>query len=645
MSKKKKHPLNKPSGEPEPAASSTPIKKAGSTSSKKLFFLYIFLAAACVALYVNTLSNDYCLDDAMMITQNEITQKGFDGIGEHIEHSFLYGYMHQEGYDAASSHWRPIVLISFAIEIGLWGPNKPGNSHAVNLLIYMAIVLLLFRLFHKYLLKDRWLSFFTALIFAIHPIHTEVVANIKGRDEMLVLLLILLSLLQLWRFVETKKFLSYLLSLSFFFLSMATKENGITFLAGVPVMLYFFSTLDRKKIALYTGGFVITTLLFILIRNAIVPISNSGMSDEITNNPYLYARGTEAIATKFYVLLLFIKMIIFPHPLSYDYSYNQIPYVNIQNPWVWVSALLYLGLLVYALRGLKTKNRISFAILMFFITLSVSTNILVETGVLMAERMLFTPSIFAILAITLFGQKIIDVSSEQFTVKKWVLTSILIAPVFVAGAIKTIYRNHDWKNDNVLNLADIPKNPQSTRVNGGAGTACLRLADEPGISAKKKDSLLKQAIAYYKKALDIHPAYNDPRLNMGVAYTRMDSLSKAEECWNEVRKRAPSNPKLAEMDQYLVSTFFNKGALAETANKPDSALLYFTKADSYSHQFDSLRLSSLYRMAGVYYKQNKFIEAKAALTRILAVNPNYLETKKGIEACDHFIRLQQQGIK
>lgn len=636
MSKKK----FKKSQSSDPVTIVQSAKPLNSDKGTRPIWFWLALALTCIVLYGNTLKNDYCLDDAMMITQNEITQKGFGGIKEHIEHSFLYGFMHREGYDAASSHWRPLVMISFALEIGLWGSNKPGYSHAVNLLIYIVLVISVFGWLRRYILKDNWLAFFVSFLFAIHPIHTEVVANIKGRDEMICLLLLLLSLHQLCRFVGGKGILVYLSSLLLFFLSMSAKENSLTFLAGIPLMLYFFTELKLNKIALYTAGYLGMTLLFIVIRNALVPLSNMVMSDEVTNNPYLYAKGGEALATKIYVLLLFLKKIVWPYPLSYDYSYNQIPYVGFSNPWVWVSLLLYGSLFLWAIYGVKRKSLLSFAILMFFITFSVSTNLVVETGVLMAERMLFTPSIFAMLFLVYLVYELYTRFASRIPVKKEFIAAALLLPVAIASGILVINRNLDWRTDTSLNLADAGKNPNSTRVNGGAGTACLNLADRPGIQKSEKDSLLRQAVRYYQRAVDIHPNYNDAWQNMGVAYSRMDSLYMAEACWNRVRQSNPNASKLIEYDAFLKSRFYNLGISSEVRGLLDSAIYYYGKSDIYSRVNDSIRLGGMYNMAGCYYRKNQFRQAKEILVKILGIYPNYKQAQQGIAACDHFIQLE-----
>ncbi|MBK7571801.1 MAG: hypothetical protein IPI10_09315 [Bacteroidetes bacterium] len=156
-----------------------------------------------------------------------------------------------------------------------------------------------------------------------------------------------------------------------------------------------------------------------------------------------------------------LGLLILSNPLSYDYSYNQIPYQQISNPLVILSILFYLGIFIYALLGFKKKDRLSFSILMFLITLSIGSNLFIEIGMLMGERLVFIPSIFFLLAVVFIGEKIVTLLSEKTHTKKIILASILIFPAFVASAYQTITRNADWKNNQTLPLADISKSPES----------------------------------------------------------------------------------------------------------------------------------------------------------------------------------------
>ena len=95
----------------------------------------LILVVISFLFYANTCQNEYCLDDAIVITENTSTQKGFSGITEHFSQDLLYGYTHTKGRKAANAGWRPLSLITYSIEIGIFGRNHPGISHFINILL------------------------------------------------------------------------------------------------------------------------------------------------------------------------------------------------------------------------------------------------------------------------------------------------------------------------------------------------------------------------------------------------------------------------------------------------------------------------------------------------------------------------------
>jgi hypothetical protein len=278
------------------------------------------------------------------------------------------------------------------------------------------------------------------------------------------------------------------------------------------------------------------------------------------------------------------------------------------------------------------------AIILFFITFSISTNLVLETGVMMAERMLFMPSLFAMLALVMAWQELNERAVWPGLFKNRVGIAVIVAILLLAGGTWTYVRNADWQNDTTLNLADVKVASQSARVTGGAGTACLTLSDQPGISAIQKQEYLQEAIRYYRQSATINPLYNDAWINMGVAYSRMDSLQRAEASWNEVRRRQPDWPKLREMDLYLSHTLFNRGFASEQRQQLDSAIAFYNRANPYFTNTDTLRVNNYYNLAGCYYKKQDFRQARQYLVLVDSLRPNYNQVRQGIAACDHFLQ-------
>src|ERR1051326_612565 len=179
-----------------------------------LIFAFAFL------LYSNTLGHDFVMDDGAVITNHETVKKGFGGIKELFGQSSVYGST-KENFGT----YRPLTMSLFAVEYSFFKDN-PAPYHFIHILLYSILCVTIFILLRK-LLKNYGplLPFIAVLLFAAHPVHTEVAANIKSADEMLSLLFCSLTLLFNIYFLETsaKKYLAA--SFLFFSGALFSKES------------------------------------------------------------------------------------------------------------------------------------------------------------------------------------------------------------------------------------------------------------------------------------------------------------------------------------------------------------------------------------------------------------------------------------
>jgi hypothetical protein len=390
----------------------------------------------------------------------------------------------------------------------------------------------------------------------------------------------------------------------------------MVFLGGIGCLLYFFTDYKIPKIGLVLIGYFIAIALLVFIKNEIAPFSNVIESREVMNNPFLYASPIQRICTKIFILLLYLKMLFVPYPLAYDYSFHQIPFVDANNIFVYLSITIYAALAVFAFVKLKSKSLISFSIFMFFITASISSNLIIDIGMAMGERLLFIPSLFFIMSIVIIAKQMIDLMNEKLKINKWIPAIALLLPIFMASAFVTFARNKEWKNDIVLNIADFKKCPNSARIANGAGTSYIELSAKNKISKTTRDSLLFIALNCFNQALKIHPTFDDAFLNRGVAYSRMDSVEAAERNWNVVRQHA-NHPKLIEFNKYLTAKFLTIGLACGNRKNLDSAINYLEKAAMYATENDSLTMDSYYNLGGAYYTAGKFEKAKIAFTKTI----------------------------
>ena len=217
-----------------------PQKKTSLSNKTVLKSLGILLSCIAFVIYVNTFNHDYALDDASAISANYVTKQGISGIPTLFKEHYRFGYWNSPG-----TLYRPIPLAMFAIEWQI-APDSPGFYHFMNVLLYALTAFILFLTLCKMIPKySPALPFLTTLLFITHPVHVEVVANIKSRDEILSFLFCIFAVYFLWKYLkfENKKWLAF--SLFSYLLAMFSIENAITFLAIFPLLMYFFTSAGR----------------------------------------------------------------------------------------------------------------------------------------------------------------------------------------------------------------------------------------------------------------------------------------------------------------------------------------------------------------------------------------------------------------
>jgi len=154
-------------------------KKSESTSQKFRSLPYLIIVLLGLGLYVNTVGHDYALDDYSIILENTVTRQGVSALPEIFSTPYRYGY-----YSGQGELYRPIPKAMFAIEWDFF-PDNPTPGHIINILLYCLTAGFLFRLLLKLSKNNIYFSFFTTVLFIAQPLHTEVIANIKSRDEIL----------------------------------------------------------------------------------------------------------------------------------------------------------------------------------------------------------------------------------------------------------------------------------------------------------------------------------------------------------------------------------------------------------------------------------------------------------------------------
>ena len=401
--------------------------------------LALIVAAFAMLIYVNSINHGYILDDASVLTDNFVVKKGIKGIPTIFQTSYRYGY-----WNSSDEIYRPLILAMYALEWEFF-PDTPAVYHFINVLVYAIsgyfLFLVLCALFRQY---NVAIPFVISLLFVSHPIHTEVVANIKSRDEILCLLLVLISLVFTFKYIDKTKIYYLAIAAVVYMLSLSSKESSITFLAVVPLMLYVFTSLKRFEIGLVTGFYAAGAGAYLLVRRLVLGSLDGGKTIVDLDNVLAGAANkSDELATAIMILGKYFMLLVLPHPLVCDYSIGEISIVSWSNIYATLSLFLYVGLGVYAIIMLKQKNLFAFGILLFLITISVFSNVILMIGSSFGERFMYMPSLGFVTVVGLLIAKFTLPSWEAVNYKS--IGDMLKANMKLFGVVGIILLAYSFK--------------------------------------------------------------------------------------------------------------------------------------------------------------------------------------------------------
>jgi protein O-mannosyl-transferase len=565
-------------------------------------FLFAFL------LYQNTVPNGYTVDDPIYYTDNKFVQQGIKGIPRLLLKSTFYGY------DGTNDKvYRPLPVLCFAIEHALCG-NNPHFNHFVNIAMFSLCCSLLFlvlrRLFNNH---PPTIPFMITVLFAAHPIHTEAVASIKGLDEILAFLFSVLTLYFTVTYCDRKKNGFFVLGMGSYLFCLLAKEHGLTLLGVIPLTLYTFRALPLRRIAILTLPFCGVALLYILFRSILLDHFTFSKPLDLTNNTLLAATNhADQLATAFLILGKYLRLLIVPYPLCWDYSYNQIPITTWLDPRSIASLITYLGLLVIGIFGMRKKSPIAYGILFFLLTFSLSSNLFIKIGVTIGERLLFTPSLgFCIAIVFLF--------LKTGPIHRRLISAAVGGIMVILYTITTIDRNADWRDNPTLLAADISKNSHSAK----ARYYWANVFFDAGHAEKnnwEKTQLLSHAIAEYKQSIAIYPESADSWNNLGSAY---DEINQKENALEAYQKAIAIKPKNTLALNNLGTIYAAKGDL-------EKAKTYYQKA----LELDTGYALACTNMGAVNYSLKAYTESLRWYEKAIRLNPpNEYVLRKINEIC------------
>jgi len=513
------------------------------------------LVLAAVVPYLNTLSAGFTFDDKPTILENRMVTGGIDVVGT-LASPLRPGDL-----------YRPLAVLTFAVNEAL-APGQARWFHAVNVGLHAAVSVLVFLLVYVLTGTDR-LALVAGALFAVLPVHTEAVASLVGRAELLAALFGLGSLVAVARAATGapspgRRVALEWLGLGLFALALVSKESALTVAILVPLARVtarrepLGGGLWRELRTLDWIPYGLVVAVFLVARGAAVSVFPAEPLHPL-NNPLGFVPWWTRVLTALGVLWEYFGLLTVPIVLSADYSYNQVP---LARTW-WDPRVLAGVALVGTAAAVVLRSRrpvLRFAVLFPFVALALTANVLFPIGTIKAERLLYLPSVGVVLLMALAAAAL--ARHERYRRVATVGTVVVLA----AYAGRTWTRNADWRDNAALYRSMARTAPDSAKAHYNYGVTLQEADDEEAAVAQYEQALSifeaaegaafgiglafdrrqqpEQAVVWYRRALAILPDFERPLNNLCRLFLLTQQYTEAERVCRAGLRYHPTNANL-----------------------------------------------------------------------------------------------------
>jgi len=589
---------------------------SGLRSESVLVALLILVVLLC---YGNTLANGFVYDDQQQILQNPYIRNWH--FLPQIFGTTVWSFVGQAG---TTNYYRPLMTFSYLFLWQIFGP-LPTGFHLFNVVMHMAVVVMVFfvgrRLFLDY--RVAWIA---ALLFAIHPVHTEAVTWIAALPDLLATFFFLLTMGLLLLAEPGRWDLKYTLgALVGFSFALLSKEPSLML---APLVVVFEHGLEPQrhdrtliaKLSRYAPFFVLG-LGYLLLRVALF-----GKIAPVLQRPSL--TWPQAIYSSFALCLDYTKLLLWPVHLSAFHVFRASH--SVSEPRV----LGGIGIVLVAIAGVlflwKKAPPAAFAVMWIGVTLAPVLNARWMAGNVFTERYLYLPSVGFCWLIAWLGIRWWDGAqhlSPWARCLRLTLAALLAAGVLL-GSAKTISRNRDWRDDLTLYTRTLESDPDAHIIRGNLAVVYLdqgdlgraerewktTLAGKPD-SVNSMDALgvlytqegrYAEAEAMFKRAIVTKPLWGTPHYNYGALLQKTGDLRRA---LDELKTGVELSPLSAVARR-------SYGDALVAAGQLDEAGLQYERAVDLEPSLPALK-----GLANVYLKKKRRNLAEPVLRRTIAAFP------------------------
>jgi len=542
------------------------VQKSSSYSKKSWIICMVVIILSGLIVYGNSLNGQFIWDDERLI-ENNPTIKDWKNIGT------IFTSTLRTPLAEATSAFRPLQTFSYMFDYSIGRLNVIGY-HLTSTIFHILCAVALFW-FIQLLFRDLLLSFLTALIFLVHPVHTEAVAYISGRADPMAAFFMMLSFCIYLKNEQKFTTSGYFLMCLSYLCALLSRENVLIFPILIMFYHYAFKRPLNKKIF---AGILCTALVYLVWRAMVF----QGLIVE-QSTPTTFWQRMPGI---FVAFVQYIKLLLLPMGLHMEYG-GLLFHWN--EPKVYAGMVTFC-VMAYFLIQKRKQPVLLFSLGWFLITLLPVMNI-IPLNSYMAEHWLYIPSMgFALLAAyfltTLYRR-------DKFRI---LATVLCIGSVLTFGSL-TINQNRYWSNPIHFYKRTLEYNPNSTRLYTNLAGELLKADQEADL------------IGMLKAAIKIDPenavAYN----NLGNAYKGIGEIDNA---LSSYRKSIALNPNYA-------GPYYNLGVIYnDVLHEPHNAIPYLRQAISR----DETMSMAYHKLGRVYLDKGDNEMAITLLRKAITVNPD-----------------------
>lgn len=467
------------------------------------------LWALLLIAYSNSFQSGLVFDNASIIGRDpRIRQATAQNIASIFSGSYRFS-------NPSVGLYRPLTTLSYLLNYAVLGNGpEPAGYHWINLALHASNVTLAYALAIA-LFSEIAPAFALAAIWGLHPLLTESVTNIVGRADLLAAFGVLAGLLCYLKAASAESRFRpawWMALMAAQAIGIFSKESAIV----LPALMlsYDFIWTKRSTWRALVPAYVATLLplaAFFYMRAQL----QMHMSIPYADNPLVGAGFWASRLTAVKVLGEFLRLFLWPSPLSADYSFNAVPLFGQASKWEDVKALLALTVCValvllmvrLAVRARRQEKPALFFLSFFFIAILPTSNLILLIGSIMAERFLYLPSIglagAVAAALYAFYRRLGQNPRARLV---WAAVGL----VSIAFAARTYARNLDWKDELTLWSSAVDAAPGSAKAHYNLAKA---LELEPGG--------IPQAIVQYRESLRIDPNHADVHNNLANVLSRI----------------------------------------------------------------------------------------------------------------------------